>query len=113
MCLLLQPQNKKINVQENPCERAPPLRSVPLAFIIKLFICKKIYKNYLIFLVKGVIIEKHLVSAAITMPRYGIRQRVLMRGDSPNIITDSPLRLRSALRRCKRSLAIYARISRS
>ena len=37
MCLLLQPQNKKINVQENPCERAPPLRSVPLAFIIKLF----------------------------------------------------------------------------
>ena len=47
MCLLLQPQNKKINVQENPCERAPPLRSVPLAFIIKLFILIKFFKKYL------------------------------------------------------------------
>ena len=37
---------------------------------------KKIYKNYLIFLVKGVIIEKHLVSVAITMPRYGVRGSV-------------------------------------
>ncbi len=52
MCLLLQPQNKKINVQENPCERAPPLRSVPLAFIIKLLIFLKSCKKDLIFLAK-------------------------------------------------------------
>ncbi len=38
MCLLLQTQIKKLNVQENPRELSLPLLSLPLAFIIKLFI---------------------------------------------------------------------------
>lgn len=58
MCLLLQPQNKKINVQENPCERAPPLRSVPLAFIIKLFKKYIFLKKHLTKREKDVIINK-------------------------------------------------------
>ncbi len=40
MCLLLQPLLKIFYVRENPLKRAPPVRSLPLAFIILLFIAK-------------------------------------------------------------------------
>ena len=41
MCLLLRPWTKKINVQKNPRQSFLSLLSLPLAFIIKLFILLK------------------------------------------------------------------------